>query len=348
MRRNFRNIFVLFSLISLIGSPLVIAQTKNNERVPFEFECAYQLVSIGEFEKGIQKYRQVQLTNPGTALAMRCQQQIARAFLHSGKTAEALNEYDSIAANYPGTSAALGAKADSIYIRHFHKNSDLWLKKTDDLIVETGGISYKDVLKGNVPFDSRSRIPNNVRQEVAHMYGIIGSHLSDDRFLSPDKLRYDATLIIYKFVREEFPDYVGEIDQQMFYTICDREGIKDRRHFPRDKFPPKIRPIAPHEDLEIGETRPKIEVELEDGDFSQQQVNILRTNFVLDGKSIKDEMKVKSQLNTCGKLGPTFEKLRLSYRPPTPLSVGWHTVYVKAYDNGNLVSEKTWRFYVKK
>jgi hypothetical protein len=396
MNNNICKFTFLLLIILLISMPLH-AQTPPKD-YPFEFEYARKLEIIGEYEKAIQKYREVQLANPGTKIAIRCQQRIAPLYVEMGKKEEALQECRDIINNYPGTSAVFGAKGRIIDISYIGTDFNTWLQKSDELIIEYGGISYKEILRGNIDFDSRTRIPQYLRQNIANSYSVIASCISDQRFLSKEKRRYDDSIKIYQFIRENFPDYEVDVTELMLYSIYDKNDMIDRTYFPEDNKPPTIRPIAPHECLEIGEDKQKIEVELEDGDISQYQVNIHKTIFTLDGNDLTKDMKVKSTINTnvricstpenphnsncreprCGhsayKEGPTFEKLRLTYylpcghptikvhghsqdHPPcshcghrhcTSLSPGWHTVYIKAFDNGGRASEKTWRFFVKR
>lgn len=348
MKKRLFNIILISIIFSFMLGMQAKAQTQKTNKVPFEFEHAFQLQKIGEYSKAIKKYREVQLAHPGTDIALRCQQRIQYLYAELGKRDESIRENLDIINKYPGTPAAVGARGRINEMKYLANDFDMWLKKTDEHVVELGGISYKEILNGNYEFDSRTRIPEKLRFIVGNIYDSMASSMSDQSMRPSDKLRYDDSIKIYVFIRENFPDYRYNVTESIFENICEKKGIYKRSHFPLDVYSPGIRPIAPHDELEIGETRPKIEVELEDGDFSQSMVNLTKIIFTLDGRDLTKEMKIKSTINTSGQLGVTFEKLRLSYRPATPLSQGWHTVYIKAIDNAKHPADKTWRFYVKK
>ena len=154
------------------------------------------------------------------------------------------------------------------------------------------------------------------------------------------------------FVRNKFPKFTLE---NTMTSIKFDTGIITQLYFygVEDTLPPEIRGISTHDGLTIGNRQPKIEFELTDGDVTQNQVDLRKLVFTLDGNDLTDDMQVRSHINTSGKYDKkdprkhTFERLRIWYVPPAPLSPGKHTVYIKAVDSADNASEKAWSFTVK-
>jgi hypothetical protein len=256
-----------------------------------------------------------------------------------------IQTFDEIIRDYPNTKYWFIARIFKNDLTHLNKTQiDSLLQEKSKIIESVGGAGIFDIINGKDNDFDLDRVQIQYRDDLANVY------MTTAFKYNYDKHEPDQAIRIYLFIHENFPKFAWEdpLFEIREIILKQKFGINPFQKIPRDKSNPIIRPIAPHEDLEIGETKPKIEIELEDGDISQSQVELAKLVFTLDGRDLTNDMKVKSQLNTSGQLGPTFEKLRISYRPPTPLSIGFHTVYVKAYDVFKHSSEKTWRFYVKK
>jgi hypothetical protein len=303
-----------------------------------EFNKVRFFYSTGRIDDGKAELRKIANQYIGTDIGATALLEMTE--IQSGT--EEIQTLDEIINRYPGTGYWLSAKLRKISQKYNPEQMAQGLTEQNPVIKELGGPDIFDFLsgKGN-NFDS-SGIPIQYRDHLAN-------YLFGEGLMYNDK-NSEKQIMCLVFIRDKFPRFnwenvPSEIRDEVLRL---RKGKMSTVGFPGDNTPPIIRPIAPHDGLQIGETRPKIEIELEDGDISQTQVNLSKLIFTLDGQDLTDVMKVKSTINTSGQLGPTFEKLQLTYRPATPLSIGLHTVYVKAIDYGGHASEKTWRFYVKR
>lgn len=318
-----------------------------------EYKKAVIYVEHGRYDKAIATFKKIIQENPGTDIAAMCHFELAGLYgFRLGDGAKMLQEYQTVASQYNGTKNGYLAESyliDCQYRKNAAEYFNMWLQKKSDLIVKYGGISVFDILKSNEVNnhewqDKMQTIPKEYGDLVIpDEYRDIANNLSDMTVQ-----RLDDSLKLHMFVRIYFPRFVGsakEIDA--INTLVMRLKKVDTSNFPSDKTPPTIRPIAPRKDNSIGDTHPKIEVELEDGDISQTQVDLSKLIFTLDGEDLTNKMTVSSQINTSGQLGPVFEKIRIEYRPTIALAPGEHSVYVKAANAKGQSSEKTWCFIVK-
>ncbi len=83
-------------------------------------------------------------------------------------------------------------------------------------------------------------------------------------------------------------------------------------------------------------SRPRIVVEISDGDYREPQLNWDKFQFSLDGQDLKLKAANKSQFDTQLRENHVFERLRLIYRPDTPLAPGQHTLVIYAPVHGYL------------
>lgn len=80
--------------------------------------------------------------------------------------------------------------------------------------------------------------------------------------------------------------------------------------------------------------RPRIVVEISDGDYREPQLNWEKFEFKLDGQDLKMKAMNKSQFDTQLRENRIFERLRMIYRPETPLAPGQHTLLIYAPVHG--------------
>ncbi len=81
-------------------------------------------------------------------------------------------------------------------------------------------------------------------------------------------------------------------------------------------------------------SRPRIVVEISDGDYREPQLNWEKFEFKLDGQDLKMKAMNKSQFDTQLRENRIFERLRMIYRPETPLAPGQHTLLIYAPVHG--------------
>jgi hypothetical protein len=351
----------LIPIIAIIISIAILLTISLSNNRPIKAESDPQkdldnervLLGDGRVDESIQLLQKVIRENPGSNYEADARFELAGIYgwmKHDGD--KMINEYETIIRNFPNTAYEFSAKSYLVFVRYRKKSSfNTWIEQQNNLIVSYGGINVNDILKYSGKYrqdwaDKIKSIPVQYRNDV------IPDAYNDitDLLEGPELKRKDDALKILMFLRTYFPrsEAVRESIKDIQVSIQDNIDINIRVNFPDDTTPPQIRAITPHSGLSIGEDRPKIEIELTDGDISQAQVDLTKTFFTLDGQDLTDIMEVDSNINKCARLGPDFETIRLKYRPEKPLSPGCHTVYVKAVDFQKKVSEKTWTFTVKK
>lgn len=316
-------------------------------QAPPEYQYAYDLFMMGYYGKAIEEFRKVVNMYPGTPLAAESQYIIALLYCKLGKRQEDIQELQSIIQRYPGTKYWLRARGALIDLTYLKDSPTIWVEETNKLILEIGGKSVFQIL--NLKEDDEtekakidlSKVKPQFRLILAHMYSDIASTFEEQN-------KRDEAIKLYIFVRENFPKFtVINIVDQIARIILESKGILDPSYFPSDFTPPVIEPIAPRENLSIGDKRPKIEFLTYDGDISQFQVNLSQIEFTLDGIDLTEKIKVKTSINRSAQIGPVFEKIRITHKPEKNLSSGAHTVFVKVPDWSGKTSAKTWSFTIK-
>lgn len=330
-------IFFLYQSLSTSSSQNAFDETLEPT---LELEEALQLKLAGFYDEALQKYRKIAVENPGKAIAAESQQEIADIYRLKSDKVAAISENQDIINKYPGTAYWETAKINIIGLSCSKASFDTWVEQSAGFIQEMGGISIADLLHDNADKFDINNVQPGLRNILGDTYATAAGILDHSE-------RYDDALRIAVFVRENFPKVKCDVSDAIKEIVLDKKNLYDRTNFPDDATPPAIRPIAPREDNTIGDTMPKIEVELSDGDISQYQVDLLSLEFTLDGEDLTDKITARTTINTSGELGPEFEKLRIEYQPATALASGKHTVYVKVSDNGEQAAEKTWSFTVK-
>ncbi|MCD4782600.1 MAG: hypothetical protein K8T10_02090 [Candidatus Eremiobacteraeota bacterium] len=310
-----------------------------------------------QWDRAIEEYRKVIDTYPGTELEATARFAIIDCYCRKGNLDESerhalLNEYQVIIDRFPDTRYSFVARLELISRGDPQDPQcyDAWLHGVDELILELGGKSIFKIIRKKRDEDDEdsekgfhvSSVVPKYRNDLANLYMNIATD-----FISTFKDNKNGFRIL-RFVRESFPKFTWScpLEHIKEYLIWKHRPI-DWSKYKKDKFPPKIYSVHPRNNQRIGNRKPKIKVKLTDGDIAQMQVDLSKTEFKLDGKDITDKMTVKSHIKMTVKPGKIFEKIILEYRPDEKLSKGKHTIYIKAYDNGNRYLEKSWSFYVK-
>lgn len=77
-------------------------------------------------------------------------------------------------------------------------------------------------------------------------------------------------------------------------------------------------------------SRPRLVVEISDGDYREPQLNWEKFAIRLDSQDLKKVASYKSQFDTKLREGHIFERLRVIYRPESALAPGPHTLVIYA------------------
>lgn len=197
------------------------------------------------------------------------------------------------------------------------ENDQAYIQQMEALLVQRGLPTIADITRDREAAIDRFRAaPAEYRYGAMHIYECVG-------------LRY------HRLGREK-EDWALEL----FGSVIGLQGCYPDR-FLREKqgiyyvAPPRINPtvrlLKPKK--EAGR-RPKIEVEITDGDFKQPQIDIPHLSFQLDGQELINRLHIGMKINKKLEEGKVFQILHLKYRPATPLTPGTHTLSVFAPTNG--------------
>lgn len=372
--RNIIGIVLFVVALTLFYQILLKVNVFSSSDPETDFNKAKVLLGDGRIDASISLLEKIIQENPGTDIAAECHFELAGIYgFMKRDSAKMLQEYQIVTDEKKGTPYSFEAEAYLVNCRYLNKDTfDEWLKEMNALLIKSGGVSIYDIFKShntksndyqNECDDDRDKCDNisNTQQEkwwetisslspeyrdsvIPAQYARVAGMLN-----GKDSCGYSNALKLHIFVRTFFPRYKGsgeEIEsiKEMIYM---EKKLVNRSHFQPDTKPPVINEITPHENHTIFNKKPKIEVELYDGDISQRQIDLSKVVFTLDGLDITDKMKVESHINTSGKLGIIFEKIRLKYYPPSPLFPGKHTVYIKSSDLKDQATEKDWNFITR-
>ena len=340
----FGGLFLLFLLITIIPAysfESVWADIKVISNPIFEKAFFYQ--STMNYNQALLEYQQIMNEHPGTEIAANAQLcKIAIYESYQPDRYKALEEYRKMLQDYPNTRYWLIAKFELLVADHNYSNFEEYLSVLNGLIIEMGGESVFNILNNNYSAFQASQIAPQYQNVIAELYlSVSGEFRLRKQFTKETQLLY--------FIRANFPKYSRiNILDSISYDILKNKRIVDTSIYPEDTTPPQITIDSPHHGKRVHGLKPRIQVDLQDGDIMAAQVNLSKLIFTLDGEDLTDKMKVQSKINTSAQPGVTFEKIRLTYKPESPLAVGTHTVYVKAEDCGGRSSEKTWTFTIVK
>jgi hypothetical protein len=309
-------IIIIFTLILILTFCITSAKCDDPIRPEIigrpDFKKAFYYHDTSQAENFLAELRRVADENRGNDVGGTALIWLSRLY---GDKEKALQVCQEMIRDYPNTRYwYLGKMIILAKTYKYDDNFDIAIRERDKVIEEIGGAKILDILSGNANnFDVRS-VPVQFRDDLANTYYYTSVNLQE-------KENYKAIDLLI-FIRENFPRFnwefaTTEIKSIIIDTKIGRDNWNSNKKYRgRDKSVPIIRPIAPHDCLEIGETRPKIEVEMEKGDIKKSQIDLSKTIFTLDGKDLTEDMKVESQINKSGRLGVTFEKLRLMYYLP--------------------------------
>lgn len=317
----------LLCLIYIINSYGTGGKTLAQGNPANDFARVNDLYGDSRVDEAIALLEKIINENPGTRYEALARISLANIYAQAKRDGiKMMEQFEIVARDFKGTSYGMQADMFIIDQKYLKEGSfNTWLSKTNEALVRYGGVDVYEILKSSDDDNYRDSWFEKIKainpefREVAFpaTYADIAGRLNN-----VGVERFDDEIKMYHFVRIYFPKYFENWKSinYIYDLLLDKRGIKDWNtwndfvsKFPDDVMPPTIRPIAPHDGLTIGETMPKLEVELYDGDISQKQVDLFKTEFTLDGQDLTDKMKVRSQINKSMQLGTVFEKIRLEY-----------------------------------
>jgi len=302
------------------------------------FKEAFEHRSLLDYSRALEDFQRIVDQYPGTeyaANAQLCKIEIYDFYLPNCQ--KAIQEYQRMLINYPNTKYWLIAKEALL-----DQTTDFqaYLSNVNNLIMEVGGESVFNIIQGNSKNYNVSRIAPQFQLVIAEFYTGIAATFEMEK-------KTQETMRFWSFIRENFPNFQRySVIESMSDYVLESKGITDKSAYQKDTPPPKMRIITPLEGTFLKEDQPRVEFELKSGDICGSQVDLSKLQFTIDGQDLTEKMKIKSTLDTSAKPGVPFETLNIYYTPEQPLASGTHTVYVKAVDTGGKVRQRTWTFKV--
>ena len=334
-------LILILSCIVFYGAimqPSKASQKSFGEFIPTpEYQEAEELYADSFYKEALAKYQEIAKKNLGTALAAECQGNIACLYLILEDEERAIQEYEDMIRNYPGTAYEFGARAYIIDVK-YSEDFDTWLKKNDELATSVGGKSIYEIIGLRSPSNrgSAQDIPADYRNCVAATYSVVAAAMGRYKatYGKDDPNKLDQSYKLISYVRQNFPTApCGLANRTGTEEILSEWGFRGTG---TDKTPPTIKTITPeYNNVYLIWRRPIIRVFMYDGDINQSQIDLANLEFKLDGVDLKDKMKTK--IVTLRPRNPhdakkIVEKIFIWYRPEKPLTRGLHTILVNAKD----------------
>ena len=300
-------------------------------------------ISACNYDRALTELQKIVDQYPGTEYAVNAQLLKTEVYYILNENQKIIQEYQSMLQNYPNTKYWLIAQEAILYDRYQGETFETWLPIEDKLITDVGGESIYKIIQGKSINYDISQVMPQYRSVLAEFYTGIAAVFADDRE------QYDSAIKLWLFIRENFPNFTRyPVEDSLTGCVLKSKNINDYSQYQKDTTPPQITIDSPHHGNRVHGLKPRIQVALQDGDIMAAQVNLSKLIFTMDGQDVTDKMKVHSAVNTSAQPRVTFEKIKIVYKPESPLAVGSHTVYVKAEDYGGRSSEKTWTFTIVK
>jgi len=346
MKKIFSTFGFMLLVICLIIEPVCAIENiwVDDDIIPTPmFRKALFYWSSHNYQSALDAFQNIVDQYPGTAYAANAQ--LCKIDLYQycptlKNPQKALHEYRLMLQNYPNTKYWLIAKSEILYTQY--PTFATWLPAENQLLMDFGGENIYDIIEGKSQNYDASQIAPQYRLVLAESYTAIAINYEYNK-------NFENAIKFYAFVADNFPKYTRiEVKDNLISCVLKSKNINDYSQYPKDTTPPQITIDSPHHGNRVHGLKPRIQVALQDGDIMAAQVNLSKLIFTLDGEDVTDKMKVHSAINTSAQPGGTFEKIKIVYKPESPLAVGSHTVYVKAEDYGGRAGEKTWTFTLAK
>jgi hypothetical protein len=153
------------------------------------------------------------------------------------------------------------------------------------------------------------------------------------------------SLNILTYVRDSLPELYGsDITRMLHEVVLEMSGQAGSVEFPEDRAPPRVVKVKPDG---VTGGRSDIVAKMNDGPISESQIALDSLQLDLDGTRVTPAVFTKTSRSP--KSGPNrvFQKTKLRYRPPHPLSPGVHQVSLRIADLAGNQVEKSWSFEVR-
>ncbi len=219
-----------------------------------------------------------------------------------------------------------------------------YLSGLNGLVDRAGGGSLAGIRSGRrLPSRALANLPIETQRHIlGGLYVEAAGRLA--RRPSPEagpQLTQEA-INVWTYARDAYPElYGGEVTRAIRQEIVLQSGQTGAS---TDSTRPSITKIKP--ERRVG-PRSDVVVKLNDGDFTQSQVDLSSLSLLVDGIEVKSAVSVFTKTARKAKPGKAFMKTKLRYKAPQAFSAGSHTVLIKVSDLAGNATEKSWSFTVK-
>ncbi|GMU56666.1 MAG: hypothetical protein AMXMBFR33_58120 [Candidatus Xenobia bacterium] len=328
-------------LIALVVCPLYgqLARTYEKFVMTAEFRDALRMANEGRPQQAVDKFHQIAAVNPGTTIAAESLFQVARLRCLFQDRAKCLAAYREVIDKFPGSRFEVRARSYSVDVTVDRRRlRDLWLHKQEEILSSYGAPTVRELIQARSMGGLTARVQG---QPIEIQVGLLRIYTLLEIALGFESTRYDEAIAVGIFCRqtfsgEAFEEYSSKSMNFLQWALVQRARASGRSA--NWESPPVINPTivrrGPRAGQETGNRRPKIWVEITDGDYEQPQVNLAKVQFTVGGQDLTSTMKIDSKLNLTLQSGKVFERLRITARPSQPLPPGIHEVKIVAPVNG--------------
>lgn len=338
----------IFGFLSLLLFPLTAEDIWIDRGVynnPI-FARAYFYECVGDYNNALEEYQHITEQYPGTEYddAARLAKIDIYGYNPNFQDIERYKgELRSLRDNFLYTRYWLIARYSLLNLEHNYPTYDEHLSAINDLIVEMGGKSVYAIFAKKSKDDSFD--PSLIAPQYRNVLAELYTIIGGG--YEEIKKEPEKELKLEFFVRENFPQYtrIDFVYNQSWKTI-NNHNITNFSAYQSDPPPPLLRIVTPAQGAKVRDEQPRIEFELKSGDVVGPRIDLTTLQFSLNGVDLTEKLKIKSTLDTSGKPMAPFETLNIYYLPPQPLEPGTYQVKVRVMDYEKKLRQRSWSFQI--
>lgn len=313
---------------------------------------ATSLIDAGSAASAVTLLQQVSQANPGTQFD--AEAQLLLAFSYGGPLGQldnARQTYLQVATQFANAPQGFTAQVNLLDIQLLEDGIPFtdYLKGLDALIARAGGPSLAVLETGRNPaLQPVSFLTSDAQLRVlASLYIVAAGRLvrRPDPESTPQLFR--QALNIETYALSHMGTFAGaSLGEMMHEDVLTLAGqLGKASSFPPDQTPPRIRQVHPNHSAG---PHSDITAMLNDGNISESQINLASLKLMVDGTDVTSQVALSVRTSRQVKLGrgQIFQKIKVRYRPPQPLSIGIHTVDLTVSDLAGNAADKSWSFNV--
>lgn len=318
-----------------------LGQTSSGE---VRLNAAIEQLWDGDFSGAVKNFESISRDFPNSELDAAAQVELAFVYtqvLVDPSKARQLNTQ--IAARFPNSIYGYVAATNSWNIALLVDRRPFadYLSGLSALVAQAGGGSLEAIRSGRrVPSRTLANLPQDTQQHIlGGLYVTAAGRLARRPPPEANPQLTREALNLWSYARDAYPSIYGEeLTRAIREEVIILTGSSGQA-IPPDHTAPRISKFKP--EGKVG-ARSDIVVKLNDGDFTESQINLTSLRFVVDGTEVQNAVSVFTKTARKTKIGKPFQKIKLRYSPNLP--TGPHTVQVTVADLTGNVVQKSWSF----